>query len=51
MVVIDMHSDDYISYEQFGRDFARYARICFTGVPPDRLRVGLARLAAVLSAR
>jgi aspartate/methionine/tyrosine aminotransferase len=36
--------------EQFGRDFGRHARICFTAVPPDRLRVGLARLAAVLSA-
>ncbi|MCU1279658.1 MAG: Aspartate aminotransferase [bacterium] len=36
--------------EQFGRDFARHARICFTAVPPDRLRVGLARLADVLSA-
>ena len=37
--------------EQFGRAFARHARLCFTAVPPDRLRVGLARLAAVLSAR
>ncbi|MCU1277968.1 MAG: Aspartate aminotransferase, partial [bacterium] len=35
--------------EQFGRDFARHARICFTAVAPDRLRVGLARMAAVLS--
>jgi aspartate/methionine/tyrosine aminotransferase len=36
--------------EQFGRDFARHARICFTAVAPDRLRVGLARMADVLSA-
>ena len=36
--------------EQFGRDFSRHARICFTAVPIDRLRVGLARLASVLSA-
>lgn len=35
--------------EQFGRDFARYARICFTAVPRDRLRLGLERLASVLS--
>jgi len=37
--------------EQFGRDFSRHARICFTAVPLDRLRVGLARLADVLSSR
>ncbi|HEX8952541.1 MAG TPA: pyridoxal phosphate-dependent aminotransferase [Polyangia bacterium] len=36
--------------EQFGRAFSHHARLCFTAVPPDRLRVGLARLAAVLSA-
>ena len=36
--------------EQFGRAFCRHARICFTAVPRDRLRVGLARLADVLSA-
>ena len=36
--------------EQFGRAFARHARLCFTAVPRDRLRVGLARLADVLSA-
>ena len=35
--------------EQFGRHFARHARICFSAVPRDRLRVGLARLAEVLS--
>jgi len=35
--------------EQFGRDFARHARLCFTAVPPDRLEVGLARLARVLA--
>lgn len=35
--------------EQFGRAFGRHARLCFTAVPPDRLRVGLARLADVLS--
>ena len=36
--------------EQFGRDFATHARLCFTAVPVERLRVGLARLADVLSA-
>jgi aspartate/methionine/tyrosine aminotransferase len=36
--------------EQFGRDFACHARLCFTAVSPERLRVGLARLADVLSA-
>jgi aspartate/methionine/tyrosine aminotransferase len=36
--------------EQFGRDFGRHARICFTAVPRDRMRVGLARLAEVLAA-
>jgi aspartate/methionine/tyrosine aminotransferase len=36
--------------EQFGATFARHARICFTAVPVERLRVGLARLASVLSA-
>jgi aspartate/methionine/tyrosine aminotransferase len=36
--------------EQFGRDFARHARLCFTAVPLERLRVGLARLSVVLSA-
>jgi aspartate/methionine/tyrosine aminotransferase len=35
--------------EQFGRDFACHARLCFSAVPRDRLRVGLARLADVLS--
>jgi aspartate/methionine/tyrosine aminotransferase len=35
--------------EQFGRDFSRHARICFTAVPVERLRIGLARLAGVLS--
>jgi aspartate/methionine/tyrosine aminotransferase len=35
--------------EQFGRDFATHARICFTAVPRDRLGVGLGRLAEVLS--
>ncbi|MDB4971601.1 MAG: aminotransferase class [Myxococcales bacterium] len=35
--------------EQFGRGYERHARICFTALPPDRLRVGLARLADVLS--
>jgi aspartate/methionine/tyrosine aminotransferase len=36
--------------EQFGKGFERHARICYTAVPRDRLRVGLARLADVLSA-
>jgi aspartate/methionine/tyrosine aminotransferase len=36
--------------EQFGGDFSRHARLCFTAVPVERLRVGLARFAAVLSA-
>src|SRR5262249_26070522 len=36
--------------EQFGRDFARHARLCFTAVPPERLERGLARMASVLSA-
>jgi aspartate/methionine/tyrosine aminotransferase len=35
--------------EQFGRDFSRHARLCFTAVPVERLRVGLARLADVLT--
>lgn len=34
--------------EQFGRGFERHARLCFTAVPRDRLRVGLERLAAAL---
>jgi aspartate/methionine/tyrosine aminotransferase len=37
--------------EQFGRAFARHARICYTAVPPERLRIGLARLADVLTSR
>jgi aspartate/methionine/tyrosine aminotransferase len=35
--------------EQFGAGFARHARLCFTAVPPERLEVGLARLASVLN--
>jgi aspartate/methionine/tyrosine aminotransferase len=35
--------------EQFGRDFARHARLCFTAVPPDRLAIGLDRLRAILA--
>lgn len=35
--------------EQFGRGFERHARLCFTAVPPERLRVGLERLEQVLS--
>jgi aspartate/methionine/tyrosine aminotransferase len=35
--------------EQFGRDFATHARICFTAVPSARLGKGLARIAQVLS--
>ncbi|HEY7957048.1 MAG TPA: pyridoxal phosphate-dependent aminotransferase [Polyangia bacterium] len=34
--------------EQFGRAFAHHARLCFTAVPPDRLRLGLERIARVL---
>jgi aspartate/methionine/tyrosine aminotransferase len=34
--------------EQFGAGFERHARLCFTAVPPERLAVGLARLASVL---
>jgi aspartate/methionine/tyrosine aminotransferase len=36
--------------EQFGPGFERHARLCFTAVPPERLRVGLERLEQVLSA-
>jgi aspartate/methionine/tyrosine aminotransferase len=32
----------------FGRDFASWARLCFTGVPPDRLLEGVSRLVRVL---
>jgi aspartate/methionine/tyrosine aminotransferase len=32
----------------FGRDFGRFARICFTGVPRPRLREGLSRLIRIL---
>jgi aspartate/methionine/tyrosine aminotransferase len=34
--------------EQFGRELGAHVRICFTAVPPDRLEVGLGRIAAVL---
>ncbi|HBP21799.1 MAG TPA: hypothetical protein DEA08_28945 [Planctomycetes bacterium] len=34
--------------EAFGDDFARFARLCYTAVPPERLRVGLERLAQLL---
>jgi aspartate/methionine/tyrosine aminotransferase len=34
--------------EQFGAGFERHARLCFTAVPPDRLQVGLERLARIL---
>jgi DNA-binding transcriptional MocR family regulator len=33
--------------EQFGRDFPTHARLGFSAVPRDRLRVGLDRLASV----
>jgi aspartate/methionine/tyrosine aminotransferase len=36
--------------EQFGRDFACHARLCFSAAPPARLEAGLARIASVLSA-
>jgi aspartate/methionine/tyrosine aminotransferase len=32
----------------FGRDFGSWARLCFTGVAPDRLREGVSRLIGVL---
>ncbi len=35
--------------EQFGSDFVGHARICFSAVPLDRLRVGLERLAQHLA--
>ncbi|MGE0713285.1 MAG: pyridoxal phosphate-dependent aminotransferase [Planctomycetota bacterium] len=31
----------------FGDDFGRFARLCFTAVPPERLEVGLARVLEV----
>lgn len=34
--------------EAFGDDFARFARLCYTAVPPERLEVGLKRLARLL---
>lgn len=37
--------------EQFGAGFERHARLCFSAVPPDRLRVGLERLERVLARR
>jgi aspartate/methionine/tyrosine aminotransferase len=33
----------------FGSRFGRFARVCFTSVPPDRLAVGLNRLKSVLA--
>ncbi len=32
----------------FGRDYGSWARLCFTGVAPDRLREGVSRLISVL---
>lgn len=32
----------------FGRDYRSWARLCFTGVAPDRLREGISRLISVL---
>jgi aspartate/methionine/tyrosine aminotransferase len=32
----------------FGRDFASWARLCFTGVTPERLLEGVSRLVRVL---
>src|SRR5205814_912382 len=37
--------------EQFGRDFAAHARLCFAAVPEDRLVVGLGRMASLLGPR
>ncbi|MBM3328741.1 MAG: pyridoxal phosphate-dependent aminotransferase [Calditrichaeota bacterium] len=34
--------------EYFGRDYRNWARLCFTVVPPDRLREGVARLNRLL---
>lgn len=36
--------------EQFGRDFATHARLCFSAVPRARLAVGLERFSSVLAA-
>lgn len=35
--------------QAFGRDYGRWARLCFTAVEEDRLREGLARLCLVLA--
>jgi aspartate/methionine/tyrosine aminotransferase len=37
--------------EQFGAGFERHARLCFTAVPPDRLKIGLLRIRRVLERR
>jgi len=34
--------------EQFGVGYERHARLCFTAVPPDRLLLGLQRIASIL---
>jgi aspartate/methionine/tyrosine aminotransferase len=37
--------------EGFGEDYAQWARVCFTSVSPERLRLGMARLRAAMSER
>lgn len=34
--------------EDFGRDFATYVRLCFTGEPPDRIAEAMRRIHEVL---
>lgn len=34
--------------DAFGRGYARYARLCYTSMTPDRLRAGLARFEEIL---
>lgn len=34
--------------KEFGSDYADYIRLCFTGEPPDRLKIGIERLNTIL---
>jgi aspartate/methionine/tyrosine aminotransferase len=36
--------------DAFGRGYARFARLCYTAMTPERLRAGLARLEEILAA-
>jgi DNA-binding transcriptional MocR family regulator len=36
--------------EAFGRDYASFARLCFTGVDLEQLREGMARFSRALGA-